>query len=533
MAKRERRARARRGPGGAGHRGAGRRRAAPRASISWSFRSPTARSGCGWATSARSSGCRASPTCRLAPPSLLGLANLRGAVLPVVSLRRLLGLPEAPANEATRVIVLDGDAPVGFVVDQVDRLLTLPAAVIEHDDAGAGAIDPDLLDGAVKGAEGEGTTKILNPQRLLRDQFVRLGASDARRPRACNDRSRDAGTGDGAGAAAGAVRQLRGRAPGICAAARTRARDHSAAGADRGGAPRRDRGAGRGDAAGPPAAAGVVACAPGARRRRSDAAERGKVVVVSLGSGAVGIVVDRTREILSIDPAVIDPAPALLTRGAGDAEITSICRLDGGRRLVALLVPGSVVPVRPGSSRPGRAGRRERNRREPGGRHGGRAVHHLPARRSGIRPADRRGRRDRAAARARHAAPQGARLHRRRDESCAATWSRSSICGDASVSPRRNRAGSQRVLVLAIGGRKDRISGRCRIRSHEGSGRRHRAGPAIVGRADAADRPGRQPGGAGPHDPADRRDAASGSGRGRRIGQIRSRPPRAGVDSAS
>ncbi len=35
----------------------------------------------------------------------------------------------------------------------------------------------------------------------------------------------------------------------------------------------------------------------------------------------------------------IDPAPALLSRGAGDADITSICRLDGGRRLVALLSP--------------------------------------------------------------------------------------------------------------------------------------------------------------------------------------------------
>ena len=67
--------------------------------------------------------------------------------------------------------------------------------------------------------------------------------------------------------------------------------------------------------------------------------ERGKVVVVSMGSGAVGIVVDRTREILSVDPSLIDPAPALLTRGAGDAEIASICRLEGGKRLVGLLSP--------------------------------------------------------------------------------------------------------------------------------------------------------------------------------------------------
>jgi purine-binding chemotaxis protein CheW len=50
-------------------------------------------------------------------------------------------------------------------------------------------------------------------------------------------------------------------------------------------------------------------------------------------------VIDATREILRLDPDMVDPAPTLLTRGDGDAEITSICRLDGGRRLVALLSP--------------------------------------------------------------------------------------------------------------------------------------------------------------------------------------------------
>src|SRR6478752_2918844 len=58
-----------------------------------------------------------------------------------------------------------------------------------------------------------------------------------------------------------------------------------------------------------------------------------------MGSGAVGVVADRTREILRIDPGLIDPAPALLTRGDGDAEITSICRLEDGKRIVAVLSP--------------------------------------------------------------------------------------------------------------------------------------------------------------------------------------------------
>ena len=93
----------------------------------------------------------------LAPRSLLGLANVHGMVLPVVSLRRLLNLPDAPVDETARVIVIDRGDPVGFVVDRIDNLLTLPADRIEKDDAGAGSIDPDLLDGILKGAEGDST----------------------------------------------------------------------------------------------------------------------------------------------------------------------------------------------------------------------------------------------------------------------------------------------------------------------------------------------------------------------------------------
>ena len=65
----------------------------------------------------------------------------------------------------------------------------------------------------------------------------------------------------------------------------------------------------------------------------------GKVVVLPMGGGAVGVVADRTREIIHVDPEAIDAAPSLLTRGEGDAEITSICRLNSGKRLVAILSP--------------------------------------------------------------------------------------------------------------------------------------------------------------------------------------------------
>ena len=273
----------------------------------------------------------------LGPRSLLGLANLRGLVLPVVSLRRLLGFPDAPPDEAARVVVVDRGAPVGFVVDRVDALLALPGERIETDRAGAGRLDPDVVDGVVKGGEGQGSIKILNPERLLRGEFSRLGASDSR--------------------AAPTVTLA--AAPGTQPAEPQRltsllsfdlGRQEYALPLDRVREiiPLPEQVS---EVAGSETAVlGVVTLRdrllPLVSLRallgmpaEDDREARGKVVVLAMGTRAGGVVADRTREILRVDPACIDAAPALLTRGAGDAEIESICRLDEGRRLVAVLSP--------------------------------------------------------------------------------------------------------------------------------------------------------------------------------------------------
>jgi purine-binding chemotaxis protein CheW len=114
------------------------------------------------------------------PKSLRGLANLRGVVLPVVDTSCLLGLPDGASSQTARLIVIDRGAPVAFLVAGIEELLTLPSAQVETDDAGAGSIDPAFLEGIVKGAEGKGTIKVLNPQRLLKDEFSRLGVSGSR-----------------------------------------------------------------------------------------------------------------------------------------------------------------------------------------------------------------------------------------------------------------------------------------------------------------------------------------------------------------
>jgi purine-binding chemotaxis protein CheW len=273
----------------------------------------------------------------LAPTSLLGLANLRGSVLPVVDLRLLLRFPAASLDERASVVVVDRGAPVGFVVDRIESLLTVPTDRVDRADTGAGSIDPNLLDGAVKGTEGADSIKILNPQRLLRDEFSRLGASGSRVP---NRVAIAAG-----GSTTAAVNEEH-----VSLVSFDLGQQEYALPLDRvkeiiplpdqvSEVPRAET-----------AVLGVVTLRdrllPLISLRAllglpSDSAGegRGKVVVLSMGAGNIGMVADRTREILRVAQGRIDPAPALLTRGVGEAEITSICRLDQGKRLVAVLSP--------------------------------------------------------------------------------------------------------------------------------------------------------------------------------------------------
>lgn len=272
----------------------------------------------------------------LVPPSLLGLANLRGVVLPVISLRALLQLPDSEANERTRVIVMRSDAAVGFVVDQVDRLLALAAHRLEHDDAGAGTTDPALPGDTIKGLEGQSTIKLLNPSRLLSGQFARLGVSTAHA-----GAKSPVAIGSSAAAPAETLISLLSFRLGEqeYALPLDRIREIVQLPGHISTLPRPET-----------AVLGVITLRdrllPLVSLRallgimaNSGHGPRGKIVVVSLGAGAVGVVVDATREILRVDPDIIEPAPALLTRGDGDAEIASICRLENGKRLVALLSP--------------------------------------------------------------------------------------------------------------------------------------------------------------------------------------------------
>ncbi len=63
-----------------------------------------------------------------------GVINLRGEIVPVLSLRNKLGLEEADYTSKSRIIIVrpeSGAAPVGLIVDEVREVITLEQDAIE------------------------------------------------------------------------------------------------------------------------------------------------------------------------------------------------------------------------------------------------------------------------------------------------------------------------------------------------------------------------------------------------------------------
>jgi len=93
-----------------------------------------------------------------------GVINLRGRIVPVVSLHRRLAIPSVPASKMTRIVIVGfRDEVVGVVVDQVHK-------VISFSDIGP---PPDRMEGMDKryiagiGQSEGGLVSILRMDRIL------------------------------------------------------------------------------------------------------------------------------------------------------------------------------------------------------------------------------------------------------------------------------------------------------------------------------------------------------------------------------
>ncbi len=274
----------------------------------------------------------------MAPKALDGLANLRGKVLPIVSLARTFGFAEKPHDDATRAVVIDLGQPLGFVVDRVASVVNVEPQQMAEVDAISATVNSQLLKGLLKDVGGHAMTMVLDFERVIASEFAHIAALS------------------GASAERLGVSQVQGMAL------------------------HHDEG-GNGDemqlvsfeVASQEYAVAIdnvqeivqfpddIVHVPGAQshvvgvmtlrqrllplvslRRIFGLPEQidhesSRIVVISLGALSVGVVTDTVNEVLRVNKNLVDPMPTLLAREADMSDITQICRIDGGKRLVSII----------------------------------------------------------------------------------------------------------------------------------------------------------------------------------------------------
>jgi len=86
-----------------------------------------------------------------APQFVEGVTNLRGAVLPVIDLRKRFGLPVGEATRETRIVVTEvAGITAGMVVDGVSEVLRVPEEAIEPPSPLVMTVDSAFIIGIAK-----------------------------------------------------------------------------------------------------------------------------------------------------------------------------------------------------------------------------------------------------------------------------------------------------------------------------------------------------------------------------------------------
>ena len=269
------------------------------------------------------------------PRGLLGVANLRGVVLPLASLRGLLGKDEIAVTAASRAIVLQGAAPVALAVDAVVALISVAADRVETRQAELAQADGERLQGAFQAEGSDDVAKVLDIRPLLDAAFVQRAQAERTTGAApMVDRAQAAATADERQKLV--TFEVAGQEYGLDLAAVqeiVRAPDSVAV------VPRAEA-----------VVVGVMAyrdtLLPLLSLRgllgfgADDADDDRKVVVTAVNGVLVGLVADRMRAIVPVEPELLEVTPPMLAaRSGGEAKVKAIYRGEGGRRLISVLAP--------------------------------------------------------------------------------------------------------------------------------------------------------------------------------------------------
>ena len=270
----------------------------------------------------------------LAAPALEGLANLRGKVLPMVSLRRMLGFKARAYNEATRAVVIDLGQSIGFVVDRVASVLSVDSSKIAAvDETLRSTINSQWLSGQLKNMGGHKIIMVLDFEKLIASEFSQLSQAishaplvnisdlqEVDEPLPSDERQLVCFVVAGQEYAI-VIDDVEETVP---IPAHIVHVPHSQA-----------------HVLGMMTLRNRLLPLVSLRRMfdlpQYEANEHSRIVVVALGDVSVGVVIDSVNEVLRVAKIDMDTLPVLLARDGDLSDITEVCKLDEGRRLVSII----------------------------------------------------------------------------------------------------------------------------------------------------------------------------------------------------
>jgi purine-binding chemotaxis protein CheW len=111
------------------------------------------------------------------PDCMDGVMNLRGKIIPVITLRKRFGLDRAAPDEQTRIVVVETKGTVlGVIVDSVSEVLRIPTDSIEPPPR-LGKVDREYVSGV--GKLDDRLLILLDVDRLMEDAGEMPGGEPA------------------------------------------------------------------------------------------------------------------------------------------------------------------------------------------------------------------------------------------------------------------------------------------------------------------------------------------------------------------
>lgn len=273
----------------------------------------------------------------LAPASLEGLANLRGRVLPIISLRRLFTVADRAQDDASRAVVIDLGQPLGFIVDRVTSVISVEPHQIEDVTDIKQTVNSELLIGVLKNVAGYSMVMLLDFARLIAHEFAAIQQCSQRQdmsltavdtPTEDDDVSDEwqlvSFSVDGEEYAIDITHVQE-----IVQVPAQIVNVPNTASHVLGLMTLRER------------LLPLVSLRTLFHLPPAPITEQCRIVVVALAgaqhSAAVGVVTDTVSEVLRVPRQLVDAMPALLLQQQQRQDISQICRLDGGKRLVSII----------------------------------------------------------------------------------------------------------------------------------------------------------------------------------------------------